>query len=250
MEQRRVRLGDILDDYCPRERRVTNHAVVAMIEDQIRQTRCTACDSEHPYKAARVPRSRKKQTPAALYATVLAARTGEDAAASGNSPMPTAAEAIPEQVEAADDEVAAVRAEAPQPDAPAIEAAPPSDEPAPAAGAIEDGPVRRPLIRATLPRPEGQQTTRPLPEFTMRQSGVRGGRLIDNDARGNARGGRPANNGSRPLPHGRHHSRPGHGHGRPHGPQHAGSRYDRPHGHGGRGQRPGPSTRGGKKRSR
>ena len=32
MEQRRLRLGDILDDYCPRERRVTNHAVVAMIE--------------------------------------------------------------------------------------------------------------------------------------------------------------------------------------------------------------------------
>ena len=33
MEQRRLRLGDILDDYCPRERRVTNHAVVAMIEE-------------------------------------------------------------------------------------------------------------------------------------------------------------------------------------------------------------------------
>ena len=29
MEQRRLRLGDILDDYCPRERRVTNHAIVA-----------------------------------------------------------------------------------------------------------------------------------------------------------------------------------------------------------------------------
>ena len=34
MQQRRVRLGDILDDYCPRERRVTNHAVVAMVEDE------------------------------------------------------------------------------------------------------------------------------------------------------------------------------------------------------------------------
>ena len=36
MEQRRLRLGDILDDYCPRERRVTNHAVVAMIEDDVK----------------------------------------------------------------------------------------------------------------------------------------------------------------------------------------------------------------------
>ena len=32
MQQRRLRLGDILDDYCPRERRITNHAVVAMID--------------------------------------------------------------------------------------------------------------------------------------------------------------------------------------------------------------------------
>ena len=50
MEQRRLRLGDILDDYCPRERRVTNHAVVAMIEESVKQTRCTTCDAEHPYQ--------------------------------------------------------------------------------------------------------------------------------------------------------------------------------------------------------
>ena len=31
MQQRQLRLGDVLDDYCPRERRVTNHVVVAMI---------------------------------------------------------------------------------------------------------------------------------------------------------------------------------------------------------------------------
>ncbi len=52
MQQRRLRLGDILDDYCPRERRITNHAVVAMIEDEVKQTRCTTCDADHEYKAA------------------------------------------------------------------------------------------------------------------------------------------------------------------------------------------------------
>ena len=72
MEQRRLRLGDILDDYCPRERRVTNHAVVAMIEEDVKQTRCTTCDAEHAYKGARVPKRRKKDTPAALYNEVLA----------------------------------------------------------------------------------------------------------------------------------------------------------------------------------
>src|ERR671924_116172 len=72
MEQRRLRLGDILDDYCPRERRVTNHAVVAMVEDDVKQTRCTTCDSEHAYKGGREPRRRKKTGTAALYREVLA----------------------------------------------------------------------------------------------------------------------------------------------------------------------------------
>src|SRR6476660_3133143 len=60
MQQRRLRLGDILDDYCPRERRITNHAVVAMIDDQVKQTRCTTCDADHEYKQARVPARLKK----------------------------------------------------------------------------------------------------------------------------------------------------------------------------------------------
>src|SRR5687767_13802251 len=65
MQQRRLRLGDILDDYCPRERRITNHAVVAMIEDKVKQTRCTTCDADHEYKAAKVPPPRRKRSDAA-----------------------------------------------------------------------------------------------------------------------------------------------------------------------------------------
>src|SRR5438105_7630655 len=73
MQQRQLRLGDILDDYCPRERRVTNHAVVALVGSDVKQTRCTTCDTEHEYKQAKVPRQRKKgDAPAALYAQVAA----------------------------------------------------------------------------------------------------------------------------------------------------------------------------------
>ena len=61
MQQRRPRLGDVLDDYCPRERRVTNHVVVAMIEDEVKQTRCSTCDADHEYKQARVPSPRRPQ---------------------------------------------------------------------------------------------------------------------------------------------------------------------------------------------
>src|SRR5687767_3189609 len=63
MQQRRLRLGDIVDDYCPRERRVTNHAIVAMVEDEVKQTRCTTCDAEHEYKQARIPAQRRKKEP-------------------------------------------------------------------------------------------------------------------------------------------------------------------------------------------
>src|SRR5262245_4780036 len=72
MQQRQLRLGDILDDYCPRERRLTNHAVVAMIGPDVKQTRCTTCDSEHEYKHAKVPRQRRKsESIPALHAQVL-----------------------------------------------------------------------------------------------------------------------------------------------------------------------------------
>src|SRR5918999_2563869 len=72
MQQRQLRLGDILDDYCPRERRLTNHAVVAMVGPDVKQTRCTTCDAEHEYKHAKVPRQRKKSDAAGLYGQVLA----------------------------------------------------------------------------------------------------------------------------------------------------------------------------------
>src|SRR5437899_4101961 len=73
MQQRQLRLGDILDDYCPRERRVTNHAIVAMVGPDVKQTRCVTCDTEHEYKHAKVPRQRRKaETPAALSSPPVA----------------------------------------------------------------------------------------------------------------------------------------------------------------------------------
>src|SRR6266699_846620 len=92
MQQRQLRLGDILDDYCTRERRVTNHAVVAMVGDDVKQTRCTTCDTEHEYKHAKVPRQRRKtETPAALYAQVLASgpkRVAHEDGSNGDASAP------------------------------------------------------------------------------------------------------------------------------------------------------------------
>src|SRR5215510_7616115 len=81
MEQRRLRLGDILDDCCPRERRVTNHAVVAMVDENVKQTRCTTCDAEHVYKGGKAPRRKKSESTGALYKEVLAGITDDPTSA-------------------------------------------------------------------------------------------------------------------------------------------------------------------------
>ena len=96
MQSRQPRLGDILDDYCPRERRVTNHAVVAMVGTDVKQTRCTTCDADHEYKHAKVPRQRRKSdTPAVLYAHVAAGapkRVVHDDVAAEQESVPSQAE--------------------------------------------------------------------------------------------------------------------------------------------------------------
>ena len=71
MQQRRFRPGDVLDDYCPRERRITDHAVVAMIDDTIKQTRCCVCDAEHEFKDGKVPAQRRRKGQPALFSQVL-----------------------------------------------------------------------------------------------------------------------------------------------------------------------------------
>jgi hypothetical protein len=84
------------------------------------------------------------------------------------------------------------RVSAPRPDTPSEiptgdAATTPAEDAAAGDGAPRDeGPVRRPLIRATLPRPDGIPKERPLPEFTIRQPGQRGG------FRDQGRGGRGA----------------------------------------------------------
>jgi hypothetical protein len=198
MQQRQLRLGDILDDYCPRERRLTNHAVVAMVGDTVKQTRCTTCDAEHEYKNAKVPRQRRKsETPAALYAQVAA--SGPKRVAHEAPPSPHDAEPID-----------AIGAQDGVPEADVdTEAAAPEPVEAAAAHAVEeseadttgdadadvdeqdesrdehDGPIHRRLIRASLPRPEGQQPpARPIPEFTIRQPGGRPNRFRPRHQRG------------------------------------------------------------------
>jgi len=172
MEQRRLRLGDILDDYCPRERRVTNHAVVAMIEEDVKQTRCTTCDAEHVYKGGKAPRRKKADADStgALYKEVLAgieeptAGVPRDAAPHREPEAPQSVQSNVESEDMADSNNPDSNIDDVQDDDSQVHLLPP-----------DEGPVHRPLIRAQLPRPEGLKIERQAPEFTIRQNNGRGG---------------------------------------------------------------------------
>jgi hypothetical protein len=158
-----------------------------MIGGDVKQTRCTTCDAEHEYKHAKIPRQRRKSdTTPALYAQVAAGapkRVPHDEPTGGNGHSEAESVMEAEPLEAAPDPE-------PRPVPIAAEAEAPAEEDLETeeGGSSEDreeGPVHRPLIRASLPRPEGQPPpVRPAPDFTIRQPGGRANRFRPRSPRG------------------------------------------------------------------
>ncbi|MCX6549824.1 MAG: hypothetical protein NTY02_02255 [Acidobacteria bacterium] len=161
MLPRQLRVGDLVDDYCPRERRLTDHAIVAMVGDDVRQVRCSACNSEHEYRQGKLPVSRKKK-PVVAPPPLAPAQTSATVVSDGEEAAPAVQ---PGDQHGAPDTLAASPAATGTTEGPAGETAEPGPD-APTA----DGPFHRRLIRATLPRIEGDVPTRPIPEFTMHRA--------------------------------------------------------------------------------
>jgi hypothetical protein len=214
MQQRQLRLGDTLDDYCPRERRLANHTVVAMVGDEVRLTRCTTCDTEHPFKGGKAPRLRKKKTSVeAAYDEVLeSVKPHTPGAAPSSSAADLARNDGSETEEVLD---------------PAAPVAPTNGS---GATAPEEVRLHRPLIRAQLPRVEREPVARPAPEFTIRQASKRQGRFQNSRPPGRfaKAGGGGANNNNNRSGNSRGPGGPPHGMrqgGRP--PQHSGKKRSR-----------------------
>ncbi len=208
MDERPLRLGDIVDDYCPRERRITNHAIVALVGDEIRQTRCTTCEVEHAYKEAKVPRR---------MPTLARAGSGGDpppADTAAGQLVPRAATAKTELLPESD----AATNGAGQPASNGPEAADRVDEPPSATTDTQrdvDGWLaHRPLIRATLPRVDGEPPVpRPIPEFTMHKLSSHGRAFRHGHGRQGGNGQSPNGFGG-PDRHGNGPAHPGPGGGR------------------------------------
>jgi hypothetical protein len=65
------RLGDDIDDYCVKCRRLTNHAIVSLMGTQPAKMRCRTCYHEHDFRNGEPP-PKKDTRKEALFKQVLA----------------------------------------------------------------------------------------------------------------------------------------------------------------------------------
>ena len=77
-----ARLGDVIDDFCVKCRRLTNHSVVSLLNGAAAKVRCRTCYSDHDYRNEQAPPSKKDLKKAELFNAVL----------SGVAPPPPVAE--------------------------------------------------------------------------------------------------------------------------------------------------------------
>lgn len=61
MDGRPVRLGDVIDDYCPRCRLLLNHDVASLSGSEVAKVTCRTCHNTHDYRHAEVPPKRSRK---------------------------------------------------------------------------------------------------------------------------------------------------------------------------------------------
>jgi hypothetical protein len=69
---REPRLGDIIDDYCVKCKRIMNHAVVSLLNGEPAKVRCRTCHNDHDYRHEQPPPPKVDARKQALFNEVLA----------------------------------------------------------------------------------------------------------------------------------------------------------------------------------
>jgi hypothetical protein len=66
-----IRLGDDIDDFCIKCKRLTNHSVVSLVGDQAAKVRCRTCYHDHDFRNGEPLPSKKELKKAALLEEAL-----------------------------------------------------------------------------------------------------------------------------------------------------------------------------------
>ena len=107
---RASRLGDDIDDFCVKCKRVMNHAVVSLLNDGPAKVRCRTCHSDHDFRNEQPPPPKVDPRKAALFNQVLGNIAGSiPAAAAAAEPAATPAVVPTADPAPADPPVAAAR---------------------------------------------------------------------------------------------------------------------------------------------
>ena len=77
------RLGDDIDDFCVRCKRVMNHAIVSVMNNEPAKVRCRTCHNDHDFRHEQAPPPKVDLRKAALFSAVLKKVAPGDAAAAG-----------------------------------------------------------------------------------------------------------------------------------------------------------------------
>jgi len=66
-----LRLGDVIDDYCVKCKRITNHSIVSLLGAEPAKVRCRTCYNDHDYRREQIPPSKRELKKQALFNAVL-----------------------------------------------------------------------------------------------------------------------------------------------------------------------------------
>jgi hypothetical protein len=77
---REPRLGDDIDDFCVRCKRVMNHSIVSVVNGEPAKVRCRTCHNDHDYRHEQPPPPKVDPKKAALFNEVLKKVDPDDAA--------------------------------------------------------------------------------------------------------------------------------------------------------------------------
>ena len=62
MKNKTLSVGDLIDSRCTKCRKITNHTLVAMVEQKPARVKCNTCDGEHNYRDPDAPKKTKART--------------------------------------------------------------------------------------------------------------------------------------------------------------------------------------------
>ena len=68
---REPRLGDDIDDFCVRCKRITNHVIVSVVNAEAAKVRCRTCHNDHDFRHEQAPPPKVDPRKAALFNEVL-----------------------------------------------------------------------------------------------------------------------------------------------------------------------------------